>query len=162
RSVDRLPRPRVLVRRAHALLRLSLDLLHARRAAVRRASAHQLESLRRRARRGAARRARAHRRRRAPARARATARAALRRHRAGDPPLPRPLVGRVQPAPLPRLSQRRRSVRQALAAQRAREPAGADTPAPASRRRRALMRYVLRRLALYAVAAWAAVTLGFV
>src|SRR5262249_45947834 len=105
---------------------------------------------------------RAHRRCRAPTRARRAARTTLRRHRAGDSALRWPLVGGLQHAPFRRFSQRRRSVRQAVAAQRAREPVGADAPAPAPRRRRALMRYVLRRLALYAVAAWAAVTLGFV
>src|SRR5205814_1816047 len=83
---------------------------------------------------------------------------ALRRHRAGDPLVRQPAVGRVQHAPLHRLPHGRECLRQALAAQRARGPARAH----AAQAEGSLMRYVLRRLALYVVAAWASVTLGFV
>src|SRR5262249_28045526 len=80
--------------------------------------------------------------------------AAVRRACSGDSALPGSAVWRVHERALRGLSRSGAPVRAALAQLGAGEPAGPDGA-------RAPMRYVLRRLGFYLVAAWASATLAF-
>ena len=150
----------LVVRRADAVLRLPLDLVDDGARAVRSASCCRPT--------GTASATRAPTRCSASSSAPTTPRASTRscaeleaRFAATAPAIPlfsSPVWGVVQLAPLRRLSRRRTIPTPSCRRTGAGGPPRAHAP-PAED---ALMRYVLRRLALYAVAAWAAVTLGFV
>ena len=81
-------------------------------------------------------------------------------HAPGHPAVPRPAVGRVQRRPLPGFPRRTQSVRAAVPLRR-RSPAAAGVD-PGGAPVMGTMRYLLRRLGFYLLAAWASLTLAFV
>src|SRR5262249_47888264 len=141
--------------RPHPLRFLSRANVRGDRAAHRHAGHGELAPLRLARGRRASARARAHQRSRRRAAPLSRAAGAVRRACARDPTLPGAAVGRVLDATFRGISGSREPLCAAIAQPLSAEPARADGD-PAA------MKYLLRRFAFYAIAAWTSVTLAFV